>query len=414
MAELVGQKISLAQTRQINTELGVDVARIVLSSASLNTKAVRKLGDGPWWVTDRALQQSTPWQVARLKARWFAAGPVYDLCCGLGGDAIHLAQDHDVTAVDAAAEVCLMAHENLRCHAKRKFVVLCGDATAQAIPREARVHLDPDRRTSDVAVDARRSRNQGVGEKRRTDPHAYSPSWDEVQKIMANVAGGVVKLAPASIAPPIQRSDVHRVWISLASVVREQSMLVGDAVNRFRDAAQADTSLGDPMMPSWARCGAEDRSAAVVAGDGTVSYFCPGDRVDETDAVPSVGQPSGWMVDPDAAIRGAGLTQAFARDFGLGTLGGLSGFLTGDVDAGRAGGLAICERIVWHGSCDNRRLRRELRARNFYPWRVKTRGVSHDPNRLAKQFRDCGDQPCSLWMGRIGKRNFAVMTQADG
>ncbi|WP_145420482.1 class I SAM-dependent methyltransferase [Planctomycetes bacterium K23_9] len=390
ITSLASQDISVAQTRHINEELGVDLASLVLSSAMLQSKAIAKLGEGRWWITDKSLQQATPWQVARLKASWFGAGDVYDLCCGIGGDAVHLAKDHSVVAVDASDAVCLMVKENLRNHVGGGAVVINGDVLEQSIPGESLIHVDPDRRADD---------------RRSVDPNQYSPAWNDVAKLVGRVRGGAVKLAPAAEAMPVQRDDVHRVWISLAGTVREQCLLFGETVAVFRSRAMATDSLSDV-------------SAVVVRRDGASSVFCPKLPLRNVDPIVSVKEPVDWMVDPDAAIRSAGLTEAFAAEFGLSALGGPEGFLTGQAkcdgvgvdDANAIERFAICERVVWQGSCDDRKLRKELRARDLYPKRIKTRGVSFDPNQMEKKLRQSGDQPCSLWLGRNGKRHYAAMT----
>ena len=382
ITDLQSQRISVAQTRQLNQEFGEDLARLLLSSATLQTKAVVKLGEGLWWATEKALQQSTPCQVARLKASWFGDGPVYDLCCGLGGDARHLALNHDVVAIDKDPAVCLMAGENLTRHAPSAEVI-CSDVSQHEIPSQAWVHFDPDRRAAN---------------RRSTDPDFYAPPWEVVSRLVADVRGGCIKLAPAAEDVSLSRNDTHRVWISLGGEVREQTLLLGETVDRFRDAGQVVFD-GDP------------RSAIAVKRDQQAAYFSPTDSLQGTVDAATATKPSGWMVDPDAAIRSAGLTQSFANQFGLQTLGGLSGFLTGDVAPTTLSGLAIYEQIIWHGPCDDRKLRKELRARDCYPWRVKTRGVSQDPNVLEKKLRPCGEQACTLWIGKNGKRQYAVLTQ---
>ncbi len=378
--QLQSEQISVATTRQITEELGTDLARLVLSSAELQSKAIAKLGDGPWWATQRSLQQATPFPVASLKATWIGKGRVYDLCCGLGGDTVHLGKCHDVIAVDRDPNICLLVNENTLCRELQNIQIRNDDATTVKLSADDWVHIDPDRRAAD---------------RRNSDPANYSPTWAEVQKLLFNARGGLVKLAPAAAYFDWDLPNVHRVWISLGGEVREQSLLFGDSVGLFRTATNT-TSL------------ANSRSAVIIDRDQSVSYFCPHGTIQTT--VDTAQQPGATMVDPSAAIRAAGLTESFAGQFGLKTLGKSSGFLTGDVQPSELGRFAVSERVLWHGSCNDRKLRRELRALDCYPWRVKTRGVSVDPNQLEKKLRDCGSQPCTLWIGMNGKRRYAVLS----
>ena len=385
------QNVSVSEVRNLHESLGEPWSSMVLSSAQWQKKANEKLGDGLWWLTDRALQQTTPWQVAKRKASWFGDGPICDLCSGIGGDAIHLASRSNVTAVDNDPIIRQMLRRNLFNHAvadgskdgsgkDTKYEVIGADAGAFQPPPDSWIHIDPDRR---------------VGDKRTSTPDFYSPDWSTTMQIATRARGALVKLAPAAQIDPIIDTPNHRLWISLCGSVREQSLIVGDLVSQF--AAQAN-----------APCTSSQHSAITIDRDQSHCIFTG----DADTKISTTQKPLEMMVDPDAAIRGAGLTAAFAVEFGLSGIGGASGYLTGPhCDDDRLKQLAICERVIWSGSCDDRKLRRELRSRNLYPKRIKTRGVQHDPNKMEKKLRECGDQPITLWIGRSGKGRYAVFTR---
>ena len=367
---------------------GDEIARIVSAAARLQHQAQQKLAppDTPrrvWWVTEKSLRQATPWQVARLKAAWFADAPVHDLCCGIGGDSIQLAAHGEVTSVDIDPIVAAMVEANLDLagYLGTQAQVVCADVTAQDLPKSASLHVDPDRRAE---------------QRRRSDPNAFQPSWPQVSQMVADSAAAVVKLAPASEIPEggIPASEFHRCWISLSGSVREQSLLWGSVIDR------AGQSRGE-------------RSAMVMRSDGTATWFSP-------DAAVTLPTPDTWkgspevLIDPNAAIRAAGLTEAFANRYELGLLSGPAGFLAGDIDATQyhdsVGSLAAVGRVQWWGTCDDRKLRKEFRARGVFPETIKVRGVDQDPAVLFKRYRHCGDRPVTLWIGRHGKRVFAAIT----
>ena len=358
--------------------VGEECLGLVVATAQLQPKAIAKLGEGLWWATDRALQQASARRVADCKANWFGDAPVFDLCCGIGGDTIAFAERGPVTGVDRDLGLIAMARENVRLnsdHANRcRFVG--GDVCDLKIPADALLHIDPDRRD---------------GATRRTRPEGYSPTWDEVETLIDGCAGAAIKVAPA--AELHERANRCRVWISLGGSVREQSLLVGAALERAKDVLSLDSDA--------------DRAALVLGNDGGNAVFA---RTHQETSCDTSGQAREFMVDPDAAIRAAGLTVDFANRFGLATIGDPSGFLTGDV--AELDGLATCERVLWQGSCDDRKLRKTLRQLDAFPRRVKTRGVSHDANQLERRYRDCGEKPISLWIGRASKRHYAVVTSA--
>jgi hypothetical protein len=176
--------------------------------------------------------------------------------------------------------------------------------------------------------------------------------------------------------------------------VREQSLLWGSAMNR------AGRSPGE-------------RSALVLRADGNANYFAPdSNMVSESPAV--CEQVPAVLVDPNPAIRAAGLTEAFAIENGLKRLSDPSGFLARDVES-TAGdeamrSLSVSGTVSWWGTCDDRKLRKEFRALGVYPETIKVRGTDHDPAALFKRYRQCGDRPVTLWIGRYKKRVFAALT----
>ena len=379
---------------------GDEIASTLVSVASLQSKARAKFGDGVWWATERSLQQATAWQVAKLKSTWFADREVFDLCCGIGGDSIRLAERGPVIAVDKDCELTQMTKANLRLQPLASAV--CADATSVPIDKEAFVHIDPDRRQDD---------------RRTTRPDDYSPNWDNVIRIVDQCSGAAIKLAPAAQIdsasetamhfPNSHPTRMHRTWISLRGSVREQSILCGETIELAAKAIhQRCFSIGrSPVGIS-----AGNRSAISIALDGTAAFYV---APDAHHSLRTVSEPGRYLIDPDSSIRAAGLTEGFAAEHDLATLAGPPGFLTaGQIEnASKLQRMSIVEQIVWSGSCDDRKLRRELRARDMYPCAIKVRGTDHDPVKLAKRYRECGDKPITLWIGRTEKRRFAAMTE---
>jgi hypothetical protein len=151
-------------------------------------------------------------------------------------------------------------------------------------------------------------------------------------------------------------------------------------------------------------------SAMKIREDGSCARFAP--LVNSDASVQDQPLPAEYLIDPDAAVRAAGLTEAFAANFGLHTIGGPSGFLTGsgaNLEAVRE--LAIVGRVLWSGSADDRKLRSELRKCDARPNVVKVRGTQHDPAQLARRYRKCGQQQTTLWLGRSRLRCYAALTE---
>lgn len=391
----ISSPITGAELSRLRQDLSPELAAFVVTLQSLQSKAAKKLGPLAselriWWATDRALQQASPWQAAAVKAKWFGNKPTLDLCCGIGGDAMFLASRGPVVAVDSDPLITELAAMNLnvdtidvRLPKSDSFEqssspparVVCNDVTELAIDSEWLVHLDPDRRP---------------GSKRASRPDQYQPGWSFVSQLLRSQSGVAVKLAPAAEPELTDCPPTHRCWISVAGSVREQSLLSGEAMS-FSGLA--------PQL----------RSAIVARSDGGFQIFAP-QIPSDNGVIDSVGTPLEWLVDPDAAIRAAGLSVSFGFTHGLRPLGRPSGFFTAD-DPPDVGHLAQVAKVIWAGSCDDRKLRREMRSRNVYPDVIKVRGTDHQPEVLRKKYRKCGDTPVQLWIGRGPDRVYAALAE---
>lgn len=380
LSDMSGKTPSASSMAKLRSRFGDDSAAVITEAASLQRKAIEKLGPGTWWATTRALQQTTPRQVSQLKASWCGDRLVYDLCCGIGGDTIAFAKRGPTIAVDKSPLMAAFNIANRReAGDEGKVDTRCADAESIDIDRRAVLHIDPDRRPS---------------ERRVTNPELYRPDFATIVTLVGRAEGAIVKLAPgADLGADLTAisqghlQQAHRCWISLSGSVREQSLIFGGVCDRAE-------------LP----CNA--RSAIVLDSQGNQIRF-----VAELQTSLSNAEPAEFLLDPDPAIRAAGLTAAFAERFGCASLSGPTGFLTADqTNVQEIGRLAKTGRIIWWGAADDRKIRRELRSRDAYPEVIKVRGSNHDPAILCKRYRKCGQSPITLWIGRHHKKVFAAFT----
>lgn len=355
---------------EINQIYPGEVADLVLGSIEAQSKLRSKFGDGVWLGHGDCVMQSTAPLVADLKASWLLDAPVVDVCCGIGGDAMALARRGSVRLIDKNPAMVVAAMSNASVDAGE-----VADATTLNLSGEA-VHIDPDRRANG---------------NRHSNADFYLPDWDQTLEICRRFDAAIVKVAPA--AELVDHADRHRAWISLSGSVREQTLLMGNAI-------------GD------AKVSAGTRSAWRLKKSGPPNVF----EASPTDRPPSwTDRPSDWLIDPDRCVRAAGLTESFAAEFGMNPVGGPAGFLTASTAAVDASinqwkGIAIASPVVWQGSVDDRKLRKVLRTNHWSVEVVKVRGGGADPAALQRRYQSIGDQPVTLWMGTVGKRRYAAVT----
>jgi SAM-dependent methyltransferase len=380
------------QSRSKPDSLTSATRAVLIDIAMLQTKAYRTFGTPPmnddgnrdsWWVSRVGLQQSTLHVIASLKASWMGQGRVVDLCCGLGSDLIALAHRGNTIGVDNDPDVLAFTAANLQT-VNVNAELRCLDVTSEQldgiIDRSDLLHIDPDRRSDG---------------RRHTQSEGLVPSWSRASELLARCRGGLVKLAPATQLDEEPAATVHRVWISAGGSVREQTVIAGEVLDH-----------------AWIRehnMRAGSRSAITIRGSAADVFSPAKDTpIGGSGAAGEMGQ---WIVDPDAAIRAAGLTTAFAFEKRLRLVGDASGFLSSDEATDSHKWPAMVARVLEVVGCDDRKLRRVFRARNAYPEIIKVRGVDVDPSVLSKRMKTCGETPLGLWIGRQGKRSYAAITE---
>jgi len=369
---VASRPLTPASVAGLRRQWGNETAAVVLAIAAEQSRAVDKFGPGVWMVTGKSVQQATDRVVAAYKATLFGNQVVFDLCGGVGGDALELARRGPVVTVDCDPKMTAMAGANLHlmfqdhsplASARPAAIALCADATRYAIPRNVAIHIDPDRRPS--------------RESRVVRPSDYLPTLDQVRTLVDGGRPAVIKLAPAA---ELDTDDVgatltqnhHRQWISLDLSVREQSLLCGECIS----------AAG--VLPGG-------RSAVRVRRDGTHERFSidgiDGDRLREFDrSLATSDHPPLILVDFDPAVRAAGLSAALAHARGLMALGDPSGFFGCDRLPADCS-LVQCFETVWSGRADLKTIRKVVRQKSWWVDSVKVRGPGQDPVQWMKTLR---------------------------
>lgn len=361
--------ISIGAVQRLRASLGVVKTNLLLTIAQQHRDALSKLGQPnqpgtTWLVTDRGLQQSTDHLIAHYKAQRIPKNKiVFDVCCGIGGDAIALASRGPVIAIDNDPMMCHFAAHNLSISGATSAITVCQRAEQLLSNTDCWLHLDPDRRPHD--------------DRRTTSAEQFNPNADVVARLLDDFPNSVVKLAPASEVPATWRLAAEREWISRGGQCRQQVLWCYE----------------QPSTPSI--------RATTVANDGIAHSVCaPTAEIEASNDIRAnainEGEIGDWLFDLDPAIRAAGMTQWFAKQLGLQTLGGPAGFLTmvglqlptelvngGSENWDR---LVSPFRVVWSGSFNRKEIARELRARNCHSLEIKVRGVDVTPERLRPEL----------------------------
>lgn len=348
--------------KQLRASFPAELVRGVCTIAALRRRAAGKFSraHGMWF--DRAgLEQATHETVAIHKARRFD-GCVWDLCCGIGGDALALAGRGEVIAIDVNPARVRCAEWNGELYGVAdRMTVTAGDLSTQDW-RGRLVHIDPDRRS-----------RTGGGRARRIED--YVPGLETLRELTDQAAGGAIKVSPAS-AFGRHFADCEVELVSLDRECREATVWFGRLAGEQRRRAT--------VLPA----------GVSLAGDPSHA------RVDT--------RPLGaYLHDPDPAVVRAGLVNALARELGIGRLDDDEEYLTSDIP--------VASPFVWSYAveavcrADEKRLRRWLSGRNIGRLEIKSRHLPINHEMLRRRLRLNGDNAATLVIARVGGVSTAVL-----
>lgn len=317
------------------------------------------------WFDRQGLEQATSEPVARHKARRFS-GEVFDLCSGIGGDCLALAEHCSVTAVDSNPVACLRTQWNAEVYGVGSQVtVACQDA-ADVDPDEAQVHIDPDRRA------------QAAGRAVRVED--YLPKLETLQRMARTFRGGAIKLSPAANFGG-KFFDVEIELVSLYGECKEATVWFGELR------------------------GSESWRATVLPSGETLA----GEPLDDS---VEISPPLGFVYDPDPAVVRAGLVDAAAARLGLFRLDAAEEYLTGSerVATGFVRGFEVLAELPNNPA----EIRGYFRASNFGQVEIKCRHIPIDVDSIRRRLPLKGTEPAVLIFARLaGKSRALVCRRVD-
>lgn len=356
----------LAIAAGLRRQIAPELAQAVLDTTLLRQKAAAKFSRADqMYFTREALEQASGEGIGAYRARRFAglgAARVADLGCGIGGDALALAQTAVVVGVDLDPIRLAMARQNVQVYAGHgRFQPLQADLRQLApLPADA-LFFDPARR------DAHGRRLFSVQQ--------YQPPLSLIEGWRAKVAATAVKISPGvdyAELPP----DAEVEFISVAGEVKEGVLWFG------------------PL-----RSGAARRATLLPGGHSLTSE--PGDPA-------PVVTPQGYLYEPDGAIIRAHLVEELARMLGAGKIDQEIAYLTAVTPQQTP--FARCYPIEDAFPFQLKRLRHYLRQRHVGHVVIKKRGSPLEPEWLQKQLRLQGDEQRTLFLTQIGGKAGVVVS----
>jgi hypothetical protein len=356
---------------RLRKTLSSDRARLVVQQVELRRKAVEKFGDvaGRMFFTDLSLQQATDRWIAAYKAGRFAAAPIVDYCCGIGGDLVALSGRAPTTGWDHSPEMVIFAEANLRAWRRSDSSQICLGSVEEHPPaRDQQWHLDPDRRANG---------------RRSTHVEWHSPNEATICDWLETAPNGAIKLAPATVLETDWQGRAELEWIS-----------------HNRQCRQLVAWFGELTQSAGKR-------RATIVYDGQAHSFI-GEANVVVEVCDNVGQ---FVYDTDSAVRAAKLSGALAESLGCTPLAPGESYLTANqwIENPLVTGFRVIDTLPLRLSD----LIKHLKTRDIGVLEIKTRGVSTNPEQVRSKLKLTGSRALTLLLTRQGKREIAFLAERN-
>jgi SAM-dependent methyltransferase len=361
---LAGRPVTGDMTMRLATELRArypaGLVADALTQHELRLRAAGKFDRAMrMFFTRQGLEQASAEVVARHRAaRYAGSARVADLCCGVGGDLLALAEGRSVLAVDRDLLRVRVALANAGVYGVRSRVRgVQADVREISLRGMDAVFIDPARRTGSRRLRAACS-----------DPPL---SWGVA------VADRVRRVG-IKAAPGLPHDAVPGGWeAEFVAVGRE-----------LKEAA------------AWSPALATARRRATILPEGHTLVPEPGP------AVP-VRMPGEYLVDPNPAVTRAGVVAELARSLGAWQVDAQIAFLSADFPLRTPFGRTL--RIIDSAPWNQKQLSGRLRALDIGAVDIRRRGLAGDVGRLYRGLKLTGTRRATVVMTRVRDRPWGLI-----
>lgn len=333
----------------------------------LRQRAVRKFTQADqMFFTREGLEQSSGSATAKWRAAYFPTGAlVLDLCCGIGGDSMALAERGPTISIDDAPTLaaCARANRSLveACQPGCSAAVACADLTRLRLRGECAV-FDPSRRAA-----GRRVRSM----------EEYSPPLSFIETLSAVVPNIAVKLSPAIPSDQMEALPGRWEFISDRGECKEAVLWRG--------------SVGPQSA----------RSAVVLPNQAVVEF--------REAAPPPVSRPKSFILEPDPAVIRAGLVELAAELAGAAVMDHQIAYLTSDrFDPSPFWtGYTVIDAFPF----SLRQIQETVRQLGARLDAVKRRGVPIQPEDILPRVKSSGERPIVAIITRVDGEMTAILAE---
>jgi len=312
-----------------------------------------------------ALEQASSEEVARHRAsRFEGSSVVFDMACGLGGDALELAAKARVVAIDYDPVRLELLRANARAlGSSAKIELVRGDLrrTCWRFPTRAAVFFDPSRRKA---------------HRRLHNVRAYDPPLSLLEGWRPHVRGLAAKVSPAVDLAEVESLGCEVEFVSVRGMLKEAVLWFGE----MRTA---------------------DRRATILPGTYSMTG---GDN-----PPPALGPLGRYLMEPDPAVLRAGLVRHLGRALGAWQVDPSLSYLASD--QALATPFARCYRVLDVLPFSLKSLNAALRGMGVGSVTLKKRGSAVDTDALQRRLRLTGSAEATVILTRVRGKPLAVFVE---
>jgi hypothetical protein len=366
---------------RLRDRLSQSRTHLLLEQVELRRRATAKFTHAArMFFTRTGLEQATDEWVGHYKASRFArlrAGSVStrsiaDLCCGIGGDLLALAQRAGSVSARSPIAIDRDPVSALFAAANTGAVVQTIDVADFDFSGIEAWHIDPDRRPTGH---------------RTTSLEWFQPDLATIEVLLARVPHAAIKLAPAT-EPPAER--IERCELEWISRDRECKQLVAWHGNLALTLGQ--------------------RRATIINSTPAARGLAPRTITGHpSQSITIASQPDRFIFDVDHAVTASRLTGVLAAEHDLHALAAGPTYLTGPCAI--ADDALACFEVEEVLPFRVRTLAALLRERNVGQLEIKKRGVDLEPEKLRRDLKLRGTGASTLLITQIAGRPTAILAK---